>query len=176
MFRVIGLLMLFSVIVLPVQAQSVEPACEIDELEGFFTVLDTTVLTIRQARMMADVDTILDVVLTLDAAVQGVKTACNPLNFTSEEFGQDAVIGPVSIGPGLYLATATTEGSLLVNTTADSGVCAPENLEVASVLFEFEAETATAGDEALFLSEGCTVVFDIGNATADWSVELVRIR
>jgi hypothetical protein len=157
----------------PVHAQAVRPACELEDLDGFFSGLEVTNAAFRQARMLGDLNTILQLIDGLDATIQGVKTACNPLRYNNEADGQQAVIGPVSIGPGSYLATAVTDGALLVEITVESGICDPQ---VEGPLFELEAGEASEGSESLFISRGCTVLISVSESAEPWTLDIQRIR
>ncbi len=170
---VFGIIILAILLPLPTQAQFVRPACTLQELEGFFTALDTTNVALRQARMLGDLNTILQIVEGLDVAVQGVKTACNPLRYNNDDDGQLAVIGPVSIGPGIYLATAVTDGALVVETELDTGICGPQ---ADGPLFALEAGEASNGAETLFISEGCTVLISTAETDEPWTLDIERIR
>jgi hypothetical protein len=173
MRRFLGITCLLWVLLTPARAQVIRPSCTIDELEGFFAALDATVVNMRLARTMGNLDEVLALVNDLDVAIQGVKTACNPLRFTSDDEGLQAVIGPVSIAPGSYLATVVTDGPITVDLVASEGECSPQ---AEGMLFDVAEAEAATGIEALVSSRGCIAVITTHNADQPWTLSLVRIR
>jgi hypothetical protein len=95
-----------------------------------------------------------------------------PLIFSGNEA---TVIGPVEIPAGIYRATATTGGFIIVSVTATAGECGAGTGFLSPGLFNQSAGQATNGAEAIFTSEGCTALFEVSNVQQSWTLELVKV-
>lgn len=103
----------------------------------------------------------------LQIEVELFKAECLGLTFSSELEGLQAVIGPVEIPAGVYKAIATTEAAMIVQVDLVDGECEGRGF---GSLFNLTGGQGADGAEALFMSEGCTVLISISNTREPWTL------
>lgn len=95
-----------------------------------------------------------------------------PMEFTSAEYGLQAVIGPIDFPSGRWKATATTGGFIIAKVEATSGTCDDGFLG----LFNLGLGQATDGAETTFTSRDCRGVITISNTQQEWTLRFDPIR
>lgn len=128
------------------------------------------------ANMAGELDTdgmeTLAVLDLLRAAISEYTIACTGLAFSSEQDGQQPVIGPVTIPEGIYRVTATTEGYLIAKVDVLNGECG----DGYGSLFNVTSGTASNGAQEVFESAGCEALISVSNAQEAWKLEFEKLR
>ena len=158
---VIVALMLLTGLVVLGQDTSLEGYTECD-LMGLSAAIVASIET------ASDDETKLDTVLGEAAsAISRVRAACAELSFA----GNNAkLIGPIELEPGYYRVRVTTDAFFIAEVEVMSGTCDD------GLLFALSRGEATEGAEALFDSEGCTILVDTDNVSAPWSLVFERLN
>lgn len=163
--RSIATLILFAllVVVLPAAAQDEEPVCD-------FTPVQSAIELTTAALAGTDNEATLTALGELSKAIRAAHLSCNGLAFTSEEYGQIPVLGPIDIPAGVYRATVTTEGFFIADVTLLDGECDDRNL------LNVSEGQATEGGQAVFESEGCSILIEISNTREPWALEFEPVN
>lgn len=90
--------------------------------------------------------------------------------------GEATVIGPLDIPEGVYRATATTSGFIIVTVTALEGECGEgSGFFLSPGLFNESQGQATNGAESVFTSKGCRALIEVSNTQTPWVLEMVKV-
>lgn len=162
--RFFFILLILLSISFSVSAQDDSPASDCD-----LTTLSPLLDTAQDALAGDDAKAALEALSVVRNAIAQAQAACSQLTFTSEEYGQIAVIGPVEIPAGVYRASVTTDGYFIADVTLLDGECDDRNL------FNLTEGEASNKAEAVFKSEGCTVLIETDNTREPWTLIFSRI-
>ena len=92
-------------------------------------------------------------------------------SFSSDEYGLQPVLGPVTLPAGIYVFTATTAGFMSVIPQSLSGDC---GLDLMVAIFNLSHGQGDSGAQSVVDVEAdCNVLFEIGNATSGWTMDIV---
>lgn len=152
------LLLLLSMLlfIAPTFAHDTTPECDLTPVQPAFDA--------------ATQDMTLDTLVTLKNEIAAAQAACSGLSFSSEEYGQLAVIGPIEIPAGIYRATATTDAYFILHVIIVDGDCDDGSL------FNFTEGEGVDGAESVFRSETCSVLLETDNTDEPWTLQFELIR
>jgi hypothetical protein len=87
---------------------------------------------------------------------------------------KQTVLGPIEFPAGVYKAVAKTTGNMFAILTPTDGECG-QGPGHSSNLFLISEGDATDGAETVFSSNGCTVLIEVSEIQADWSLSFERV-
>ena len=91
----------------------------------------------------------------------------------SVEMSLQPVLGPLALRPGVYVFRATTDGYMTVSPQSLSGDCGLD-LEV-SIFSLSRGEGADGAQSVVEVGKDCQVLFEIGNTTEKWQLEINKL-
>jgi hypothetical protein len=110
----------------------------------------------------------------MDNAAGDLRIQCSGLVF---EGANADVIGPVTIPAGTYIATAKTEGFMIVTFNVLSGECGQGTGSfLGRGLFSISRDEATNGAETVMSSTGCQVLIEVSNVQAAWTLTFEQVQ
>jgi len=143
-------------------AQETEQSCTSEQLQPYQDTL------VEIASALATAENPLEILVALDAGIDAIRWTCTGKAYTSEDYGLEAVIGPVMFSGTLYKATLTSDTFASISVTAISGECDEFNLMTIGSFEGGEANT-------LYEFEECVAMFEI-NASKPWTFVIERIQ
>lgn len=157
-----ALILLFVLLMLlPALAQDSDPT-EIPEgcdPTAPTSAIDAYIAALERGDFLA----ITDALRQLNVVTRSTNIACSGYRFTSGESGLQAVIGPIDLSSGIWVAEVTTTRAFIANVNVVGGMCDP-----AFNLFNILSRTATNGASAVIESNNCSMVLEISNANEPW--------
>jgi hypothetical protein len=146
-------------------------------LETVQTVTNAMAELITQAQADAtagDLTTAAATLAQMDNAAGDLRIQCGGLVF---EGANADVIGPVTIPAGTYIATAKTEGFMIVTFNVLSGECGQGTGSfLGRGLFSLSRDEATNGAETVMSSTGCQVLIEVSNVQAAWTLTFEQVQ
>jgi hypothetical protein len=163
MKRMLLLAVIIFVLTGPVVSAQEEIQCPAADVEvAIATALDT--LTAAQGQ---DATTQYAAAVQARSTLAALDSACLGLDFE----GSDATVtDPVYVPAGIYRVAATTEGYMTVLPTILEGDCGSD------FYFILSAGEATEGAQAVFQSEGCSLIWEVSNVTEPFEVTFEKIK
>lgn len=133
------------------------------------TITETLTPTLTETATITPTET-----LTLTPTVTATFTpTLEPLQYTASS---DKVIGPVEIPEGVYRATATTSGYIIVHITAVEGECGEgSGIFLSESLFNAMSGQVTNGAEAVLTSRGCKALIAVSNVQNTWTLRIEKV-
>lgn len=135
--------------------------------EDVQTVLDDALAALTAAQS-ASMDDQYSAIVETRAMLATLDSRCLGLDF---EGTAEIVTDSVYIPAGIYRVTVTTEGYFIMHETVLSGSCKFSRLGL-----NVSAGDATQGAQALFNSDGCTLLWEISNVTAPYTVSFEKMN
>ena len=146
-----------------VQSVSIAEGCDIgayiEQLNEAVAIVDTE-----------DVAQVLASMQALQQTITSTRAACAGLAFSSEELGNQPVIGPLDIPDATWVVTTTTDGFYTAKVTSLAGDCA-ENL-----LFNEFSGTSTNGTSKVISTTSCRMLIEISNVTEPWTLTFEEVE
>ncbi len=155
-------LVVLSISMVSTSAQSETTTCAPDDYVAIADLLETAAADLRESD---DPGVLLTERLYQIALAQA---ECSALTFDSATYGQEAVIGPVTIPAGVYRLIATAPEIFGVGFTVLSGECDDPFLG-------YTGGEAAEGAQSVFESEGCDVLIETEHADT-WSIVFEKIQ
>jgi hypothetical protein len=101
------------------------------------------------------------------------QAACAGLSFSSEEYGLQPVLGPLTIPEGVYRLTLTTDGAFILSATILGGEC--DELDYLGLFLIFPG-TAAEGAQTVLDTGECEVLLQISNVSDPWTLTFEKLR
>jgi hypothetical protein len=167
------LVLALVMVVLPVKAQDTALSCDAATLTAVSDALTAANDAARAAIAAGDLSGAINGLANASARVQIMQATCAGLAFAGDAA---TVVGPVELAEGVYKATATTDGFMIVNITALSGECGAGNkLFMTPGLFILSKGQAANGAETVLFSAGCTALLEVSNVQSGWALRLEKL-
>jgi hypothetical protein len=88
----------------------------------------------------------------------------------------NTVSDPVEIPAGLWRVTITTEGYIILSVMVLDGTCEAQGIYGADTLASLSRGQGVDGSDVLFMSEGCTAIWQTQNVTDPYTVTFQRMQ
>ncbi len=140
------------------------PSCDVNQL--------ATDITVQIAEMEADPVTSLLAIMQI--AMSGAsECGGNSYHFSSEDKGRQTVIGPVSFGVGVFVATLTTDNIGIVSAQTLNDNCGYDVELFSIAVFD---DSAKAGAKTVMEVEAeCQVLFQFNSMQSDWTFDIEKV-
>lgn len=171
---VIAILLSLIVGLIPAGAQDTLPeGCTADALTALTDNLAAATTAANEAAAAGNLQDAIDGLSAARMDIAALEAVCAGLSWSGKA---DKVIGPVTIPEGVYRATATTKGYMIVHVTPIDGECgAGSGSFLSQGLFSASKGEATNGAEAIMTSRECSALLEISNVQSDWSLTLEKL-
>jgi hypothetical protein len=93
-------------------------------------------------------------------------------SYSSDEYGLQAAIGPITFLDGRYRVKVTTEGFMIGDIRPLDGTCETDLFG----LFSLSQGQASSGATSLFRSDNCTGIIILENVTEPWTLVFEQIQ
>ena len=153
------LMLVFLLIVTPATAQDSGSDCDLTALVEAMGITSDTIT-------VGDMDATLNALSSLENLISRTRAECAGLAFDSEIEGLQPVLGPITLEPGIWIATATTEAAFIGQMTLLDGECESGF----GALFNESSGQLSNGAQKIIESNGCTFLLQISNAREPWTL------
>jgi hypothetical protein len=132
---------------------------EMDSSESVSSVLDDVAAWLAERQ-----DACADIAEATETPSESAASREPVLLFTSEEEGNQPVLGPIEVPDGVYRVRVVTDGYFIAKLEVLEGECGT------NTMFNLSQGRASEGAEILFAAEGCEALISISNVTEDWTL------
>jgi hypothetical protein len=146
--------------------------CTADSLTALVASIQEANGKALESIQAGDLAAAIDLLAASDERVGLMKAVCAGLTF--EDTAAKA-LGPVELPEGTYRATATTDGFMTVEFTVLDGECGETLGDLVMPVFTLFQDQATTGAETIVPSDGCSVLIEVSNVTAPWTLTFERL-
>lgn len=127
-----------------------------------------TIKALAALKSTGDKDKDIDALVKAKQSIDAMYSTCRGLSWKGTTVAK--LIGPFDLPEGVYKATATTAGFLIIHIKVLSGDCEETSL------FNLSDGEATTGSETTYESSGCKILLEPSNISAPWKLTIEPLQ